>query len=1027
MKKALKLLLPILAIALLVSALCIFAAAAEETVPEGATFKITDKNGNVTYYTDSGLNAVTTLTDCTVDLLTDVNFSTALEGGSLSTSSIQMRGDVTINFNGHTLSSNKYLADSSRFSLYTGTSSNKYTGPWNITFNGGSSATDGVMGYFDGKSINGQKVYIDDSGKGATVTINNLVCSSSTTHSFFDFRGGYINLNNCTFNQNADSIFITTAGSAGSRAYITLDGCTFNGNPTGTTYLFQQGRSGSTNTVASLTVKNSVFNLYGTGNILRNRYSGTDALNTNYNHSASFINTVINAPDYNFLTWHNSNCWTYVTIGEGSVLNVKSLLTDASNSQSYVRLADGLVPTAYDVNEATATNFKAVKPEDVVTVTFTHNGNALGTREMARGVAPAFNASFTSDFYYVGSSYKIDLHDGWADENGKVTALLKDSDLQTVTLSANIVYQTVSYATYDSEGRMLSYYASPIIKDLEFLKIPANGTLRLYTDVNFSELEYAGPGTDPQSISFSNANATFDFNGYTLDMTAYYMRSGTTKTAGAFRFAGNGKTSTFKNGTLINNGTVFYMDSASTVYNFVGMTLQNTKADDGTLVDLRNGTVNMTDTNATCTGRLFSFGYRGGKQFANLTNTNITANYVCSTRPPKDNKNSATANITINGGELNIASLVYSDDITPSDDSTGLKADTVLNLTITDAKVSVQNAFALYKNFNETVTLSNCLFNKAPNSIHPSTEVVPNIVYGEGETLLTTDDPTYGYKVGKVTLPVSSNLTLYSDFNLNLFLGNNATKVMVGETELTLEEYDATKVKASLKSIAPNTAADNIVFAISYVDGGVTYTANFNYSVVKYATTLLAGGYSAESKALVASAVKYIDAAYAVAEAEKPATLTALTASANYTAAIATASDLAKGDIDGAGNYTALAVAINSAQLRLSEDYKYVLNLKETYTGTLKVNNVSYNVVNGTVNGKTYVTVTLRGYEFNDGLTVTATTAEGTVEGSYTLADYVEAMANGTDAELDALLVALYNFTVEAKEYNEYAKTNGLQ
>ena len=104
-----------------------------------------------------------------------------------------------------------------------------------------------------------------------------------------------------------------------------------------------------------------------------------------------------------------------------------------------------------------------------------------------------------------------------------------------------------------------------------------------------------------------------------------------------------------------------------------------------------------------------------------------------------------------------------------------------------------------------------------------------------------------------------------------------------------------------------------------------------------------------------------------------------------------------------------------------------MLNLNETYTGTLKVNNVTYNVVNGTVNGKTYVTVTLRGYEFNDGLTVTATNAEGTVEGVYTLADYVEAMANGTDADLDALLVALYNFTVEAKEYNEFVKANGLK
>ena len=302
-----------------------------------------------------------------------------------------------------------------------------------------------------------------------------------------------------------------------------------------------------------------------------------------------------------------------------------------------------------------------------------------------------------------------------------------------------------------------------------------------------------------------------------------------------------------------------------------------------------------------------------------------------------------------------------------------------------------------------------------------------NYTVGEGLKIMKTSDATYGYKVGAVTLALSSNLTLYSDFNLNIFLGNNVTKVMVGETELELEEYDAKTVKTAVKAIAPNNAANDIVFTVTYVDGGVTYTVDIAYSVVKYAQALLAGSYSAESKALVASAVKYIDTAYAVADAEKPATLTALTASAGYTAAIATASNVAKDAIDGAGNYTALAVAINSAQLRLTDDYKYVLNLNATYTGTLTVNGVAYRVVNGTVGGKTYVTVTLRGYEFNDGLTVTATTADGAVEGTYTLADYVEAMANGTDADLDALLVALYNFTVEAKEYNEFVKANGLK
>ena len=54
--------------------------------------------------------------------------------------------------------------------------------------------------------------------------------------------------------------------------------------------------------------------------------------------------------------------------------------------------------------------------------------------------------------------------------------------------------------------------------------------------------------------------------------------------------------------------------------------------------------------------------------------------------------------------------------------------------------------------------------------------------------------------------------------------------------------------------------------------------------------------------------------------------------------------------------------------------------------------------------------------------------AEGTVQGTYTLADYVTAMVSDgqENTALDNLLVALYNFTVEAKEYKAYADTNGL-
>jgi hypothetical protein len=300
------------------------------------------------------------------------------------------------------------------------------------------------------------------------------------------------------------------------------------------------------------------------------------------------------------------------------------------------------------------------------------------------------------------------------------------------------------------------------------------------------------------------------------------------------------------------------------------------------------------------------------------------------------------------------------------------------------------------------------------------------VVYADGQRAVSVANETYAYKITEVKLPASANLTLFSDFNLNLFIGNAVTKVTANGKELELESFDETLVKATVKEIAAASAAKDIVFAISYLDGGYTLTVDYTYSVVKYAQALLAGNYSDESKALVASAVKYVEAAYTFTKVEN-ADLAALVANANYTAALATASSLTKDTIVAGNNYSNLNVAIYSAALTLSNDYKYVVDFVDTYTGTVTVNGVSYTVVDGKVNGKDTVTVTLRGYEFNAGLTVTATTENGTVEGTYTLADYVKAMADGKDTAFDALLVALYNFTVEAKDYKAYVDANGLK
>ena len=689
-------------------------------------------------------------------------------------------------------------------------------------------------------------------------------------------------------------------------------------------------------------------------------------------------------------------------------------------------------PTGVHAYNGTAVPYTlATDPATYETATINYPDSTTESQYIMQGVKPLFKT-------YCMNGADATVVDGAWLENECKTAV------GGATAAYAPVYKLPAYAIYKADGSAVAHSVSNQVKANFMSPASTSGSvIRLYEDIYVRDIAYTGSG-DITALSVpigsGTGAVTLDLNGKTLDLTCKdLVVEGKDGPQNAILRITVTYNKTVKNGTILNdNKEVFYCD-----FNNTTLTLDNVKAESATSVfDIRKtttinisgGSQIISTAGSTTESRVFSLAYNLADITINVDDSTLTAPILAGHKP--NYQAVSKMNITINNSVVNATrALVFL-----SNDYGYLDPDTVFNLTVNNSSINAVLNYELNRDktqgkgpnktsrCKETITFNECFFKVNPEDYSSTKcEYEPNVVYGEGQTLLTTDKAGYPYKVGAVTLPVSSNLTLYSDFNLNLFLGNNATKVMVGDTELTLEEYDAKTVKASLKSIAPNTAADSIVFAISYVDDGVTYTANFNYSVVKYATTLLAGGYSAESKALVASAVKYIDTAYAVADAEKPATLTALTASEGYTTALATASNLAKGDIDGAGNYTALAVAINSAQLRLSDDYKYVLNLKETYTGTLKVNNVTYNVVNGTVNGKTYVTVTLRGYEFNDGLTVTATTAEGTVEGTYTLADYVEAMANGTDADLDALLVALYNFTVEAKEYNDYAKTNGLK
>jgi hypothetical protein len=302
-----------------------------------------------------------------------------------------------------------------------------------------------------------------------------------------------------------------------------------------------------------------------------------------------------------------------------------------------------------------------------------------------------------------------------------------------------------------------------------------------------------------------------------------------------------------------------------------------------------------------------------------------------------------------------------------------------------------------------------------------------NVIYNiaKGETLATL--ASGGFKVTKPAVTPKANLTLYTDFNLNLWIPMNQSLVSVKVGEVTYNVADLETAEGMYKvvvgGIAANAAADDVTFYISYSVGEEVYTVTLNYSVVKYATSLLGNATaSAESKALVASAVDYIGAAYTYAGTEKPATLTALMESENYTAAKADASHDEVATVPTTETNTGTAgAAIANAQLSLGSNLKFVLNLNPSYTGPLTItyagNTYNYTVEAGKIGDRSFIEIDMRAYDFYEEVIVITA---GENQGSFDLKAYANSDTVKADGNLDALILALYNFCKEADEYRAF-------
>jgi hypothetical protein len=176
---------------------------------------------------------------------------------------------------------------------------------------------------------------------------------------------------------------------------------------------------------------------------------------------------------------------------------------------------------------------------------------------------------------------------------------------------------------------------------------------------------------------------------------------------------------------------------------------------------------------------------------------------------------------------------------------------------------------------SETVILSGSKFVQKPylyvNAVVAENSDNIKIITAPGEKLMAvTGIDGFSYIVDKSPLEsgdLRANLTLYTDFQLNIFTRPGVIgEIMVNGEAAEYTEFEG-RNKYSIRDITPNTAADNIVITVTATVDGVTYTFDIEYSVLSYAKSVIASGtIDAEAKKLVSAAMAYVKAAYVYSE-----------------------------------------------------------------------------------------------------------------------------------------------------------------
>ena len=656
------------------------------------------------------------------------------------------------------------------------------------------------------------------------------------------------------------------------------------------------------------------------------------------------------------------------------------------------------------------TGYVFTKADTVVTLNFNVDGTVTTVKLMNGN--ESYAAPATAQTYSVNEGViTVTTFSHWAKEaNGEAVDVdpTKDGTYYAVFKSVS-----ADWVVYDANDAILNAGADT----MPAVAINASGAAKVVLK---------GDVTLDISVEVYCANnVTFELGGFTLT------------TGGVQRYTLNGKTVTFKNGTLVKDkdhtanffygsGNLYFVEVTLDVYNRV--------------VDFRsNGIISLTDCvvnqymNTDC---VFSLGgdaertnFEAINTVVNITDTKAEDNahpwFLQTSSMDRTSWGDGYGqqpvystitldNTVVNGGEGNAFRM---------SDQAGegslvniyLKNNTKIYTVLTTICSGGVDALETVIHLDQTVVISKT-----------ATPVGGRFSLPEGK-VLAYDAENEVYAVVDFVAPtdVRANLTLYTDINFNFFVpvsyGDNYTFAINGAPVATSHSIINGKnyYRISVESIRVYQAAEGeFVLTLTSVNGTAVEATLATSSVLDYVEKALALDLGVTAKTLIANVVDYVAAAYAYDTNGDalPEALATVIASEDYLAAAAAYN---RGEI-GASNANAAgaAGAIASVQLNITSGFKYRLNLVSTYTGTLTVNGEAYDVKNGMVDGNAYIEVTVLACDMLI-KNITVVDDENAIDGSFDLEYY---MAQVKDVELDKgdldeLLEALYYYCEAAAKY----------